>query len=183
MGLGSLELVSLAQARELAAEARKLARSGIDPIEARRLERRQARKDDARAMSFDECAAAYFDLDPGLWTLPAARMKAGREHRVPLIGRALVIVQELAAVPLGPFVFPAPTHEHKPLSDMAFKALLKRMKKGAYVPHGFRSTLRDWRPNAPRFHTKSASRPSPTRSLTLWNEPTAAAICSKSGGS
>jgi integrase len=295
MGLGSVELVSLAQARALAAEARKLARSGIDPIEARRLERQQARKDDARAMSFDACAAAYieshrqgwknakhawqwettlrnhaspiigmlnvadvelghilkiiepiwgtktetasrlrgriesvldwatvrgyrkgenparwrghldkilpqrskvqkvehhkslpygelpafmadlrerpgtsaralefliltgarsgeireatwgeFDLDSGLWTIPAARMKAGKEHRVPLVGRALAIVQELTAVPLGPFVFPAPTHEHKPLSDAAFKALLKRMKMDAYVPHGFRSTFRDW---------------------------------------
>jgi len=295
MGLGSGELVTLAQARDLALEARKLARSGIDPIEARRAEQRKARLAGSKTLSFDSCAGQYiashrqgwknakhafqwettlqnhaspvigslsvadvelghilqiieplwatktetasrlrgrieaildwatvrghrqgenparwrghldkilpkrsavqkvehhralpygevpafmaalrdrpgvsaralefliltgtrsgetreatwdeFDLDAGLWIISAPRMKAGREHRVPLVGRALAMVKDLAATPLGDYVFPTPAHEHKPLSDAAFKALLLRMQRAEFVPHGFRSSFRDW---------------------------------------
>ena len=50
---------------------------------------------------FDE-----FDLDQGIWTVPASRMKAGREHRVPLSPRAIEIVRRMADVCIGDFVFP-----------------------------------------------------------------------------
>lgn len=81
-----------------------------------------------------------FDLEAALWTVPAARMKAGREHRVPLSAAALAL---LKAQPKGgddDLVFPG---TRGPLSDMSLTAVLRRMKVEATV-HGFRSTFRDW---------------------------------------
>lgn len=92
------------------------------------------------------------DLDAGVWTIPAERMKGRREHRVPLSDRALEIVKQ--AQKLGGeagYVFPgrSPT---KPLSNMALLMLLRRLNVEATV-HGFRSAFRDWaaeRTNFPR---------------------------------
>jgi integrase len=82
------------------------------------------------------------DLDVAVWTIPAERMKAGREHRVPLSDRALAILQDLGKAQLGPFVFAGQPAE-RPLSDTAMNMLLRRM--GVTVtPHGFRSSFRDW---------------------------------------
>jgi integrase len=78
-----------------------------------------------------------------LWTVPAVRMKAKREHRVPLSDRSLAILiraRELAAG--SPFVFPGRSGE-KPLSNMVFLMLLRRMAL-AITAHGFRSSFRDW---------------------------------------
>ncbi len=85
-----------------------------------------------------------FNLAAALWTIPAERMKAGREHRVPLPPRALEILRTLAQIPRGPadIVFPGQKHG-TPLSDMSLTALLRRLKVDATV-HGFRSSFRDW---------------------------------------
>jgi integrase len=84
-----------------------------------------------------------FDLTEKTWTIPAKRMKAGKEHRVPLSPRALAIVKNLRKQAQGEFVFPGQQAE-KPLSNMAMLELLKRMKHDQLTVHGFRSTFRDW---------------------------------------
>jgi integrase len=90
-----------------------------------------------------------FDLESGIWTIPAIRMKAGKEHRVPLSNRAMTIVSSQKAVAFCEYVFPSshvgkePESLGSPLSDMTLSAVLRRMKVAA-VPHGFRSTFRDW---------------------------------------
>lgn len=84
------------------------------------------------------------DVDAKVWTIPAARMKAGREHRIPLSARALTIIKEMAAGRQCEFVFPDPTGK-KAMSNGALLAVIKGMASySAYVPHGFRSTFRDW---------------------------------------
>lgn len=84
-----------------------------------------------------------FDLDAGSWTIPAERMKAGKEHEVPLSARALEIVQGLAKMRPGGYVFPG-RRPRDPLSNMALLALLKRMGRSDLTAHGFRSTFSDW---------------------------------------
>jgi integrase len=85
-----------------------------------------------------------FDLDAGLWIVPAERMKARREHRVALSRRALAIVTELSAAKSSDFVFPG-QKRGKSLSNMAMLMLLERMgRRGAITSHGFRSTFSDW---------------------------------------
>lgn len=83
------------------------------------------------------------DLEAHVWTVPPERMKAGREHRVPLSGRACAILHELRQVRTSAFVFPA-LREGKKLSDMAMEMLLRRMQVQNVTVHGFRSTFRDW---------------------------------------
>ena len=77
-----------------------------------------------------------------IWTVPGARMKGGRDHRVPLIDRALAILDEVEQVKRGEFVFPS-FRADKHLSNAAFDALMDRMAVRA-TPHGFRSSFRDW---------------------------------------
>ncbi|MDP1682201.1 MAG: integrase arm-type DNA-binding domain-containing protein [Burkholderiales bacterium] len=82
------------------------------------------------------------DLPSKTWAVPAERMKAEKEHLVPLCERAIEILKELQ--PLGgEFVFPG-LKPGKPLSNMAMLSLLKRMGRGDLTVHGFRSTFRDW---------------------------------------
>lgn len=83
------------------------------------------------------------DLDAALWTIPAARMKAHREHRVPLSPRAVKLLQGLEAKRQSAYVFPG-QKEDAPLSNMAMLQLLKRMGHDNLTVHGFRSTFRDW---------------------------------------
>ncbi|MDK9697152.1 MAG: tyrosine-type recombinase/integrase [Siculibacillus sp.] len=88
------------------------------------------------------------DTTAKVWTIPANRMKAGKEHRVPLTARALAILAEIAALrtkdgDTTAFVFPG-GRAGRPLSNMAFKQLLVRMEETGFVPHGFRSSFRDW---------------------------------------
>lgn len=81
------------------------------------------------------------DRAEALWTIPAERMKAGREHRVPLSRQALAI---LASLPMeGEYVFPG-GRARAPLSQMALLAVLRRMNRRDLTVHGFRSTFRDW---------------------------------------
>ncbi len=86
-----------------------------------------------------------FDLAKGVWIIPAIRMKAGQEHRVPLTARALDILQSLQKLKLShnDHVF-AGNAQGKPLSNMAMTMLLKRMGQTEITVHGFRSTFRDW---------------------------------------
>jgi integrase len=90
------------------------------------------------------------DLVDKVWTVPAARMKAGREHRVPLSPRAVEILNKAAESKTGAYVFPGPAKgnvKDRPLSTNAFRALLIRATgddRPAFTPHGFRSSFRDW---------------------------------------
>ena len=106
-----------------------------------------ARSGEVLRASWDE-----IDLDKRVWTVPAWRMKAGREHRVPLSSRALEILREMAeyrtprkndAKELREYVFPGQI-ANRPLSGMASEMVLRRMKVENATPHGFRSSFRDW---------------------------------------
>jgi integrase len=83
------------------------------------------------------------DIDRGVWTVPPERMKAGREHRVPLSGRALEIVRAMYEVRTSEYVYPGQS-ANRSLSGMAFEMVLRRMKIEDATPHGFRSSFRDW---------------------------------------
>ena len=84
------------------------------------------------------------DLSTKVWIIPADRMKASKEHRVPLCDRAVEILNSIKSNrnPDG-YVFPGWKAETG-LSDGAMLTLLRKMDVGAYTPHGFRSTFRDW---------------------------------------
>jgi integrase len=90
------------------------------------------------------------DLEKKLWTVPAARMKAGREQRVPLSRRAVLIIESLATAKVGEYVF-AGRQADKPLSSMAMEMMLRRMKVHDATVHGFRSSFRDWAGNESSF--------------------------------
>jgi integrase len=83
------------------------------------------------------------DMDAGLWTISASRMKSGREHRVPLSAAAQAILKDMAAARTSDFVFPD-SRRGGSLSDAAMLKLLKRMGSGDLTAHGFRSTFSDW---------------------------------------
>ena len=98
------------------------------------------------------------DIEAATWTLPAERMKANRPHRVPLSDRALEVLDEARA--LGDtrgLVFPGPK-TGRPMFRARFSQLLKELRIPA-VPHGFRSSFRDWaseRTNAPHAVMEAA---------------------------
>lgn len=81
------------------------------------------------------------NVDGAVWIVPEDRMKAGREHRVPLSAPALDILRELR--PTGEHIFPG-LKRGEPLSNMAMLMLLRRMKVDNATVHGFRSAFRDW---------------------------------------
>ena len=95
-----------------------------------------ARSGEVRGAKWSE-----IDLDAKVWTVPADRMKAGKEHRVPLPDAAVELLKALPQVDKPDLVFPAVRGGQ--LSDMTLSAVLRRMGVPA-VPHGFRSTFRDW---------------------------------------
>jgi integrase len=86
------------------------------------------------------------DLKQMIWTVPANRMKGGREHRIPLARRAGQILRQLEKTRHGEFVFPGQRGD-KPLSNMAMEMVLRRMKIDNATVHGFRSSFRDWAGN------------------------------------
>lgn len=82
------------------------------------------------------------EIQEGMWTVPAERMKAGKEHRVPLSTPAMATADKMAA--LGkPYLFPSRKFD-APLSNMAMLQLLSRMGRSDLTAHGFRSTFKDW---------------------------------------
>lgn len=111
------------------------------------------RSQEVRGALWDE-----IDLDKALWIIPAARMKMDREHRVPLSAEAVAMLEALPRMEGNPLVFPAPRGGQ--LSDATLSAAMKRMHKADVdaggagfvdraskrpaVPHGLRSTFRDW---------------------------------------
>lgn len=99
-----------------------------------------------------------FDLEAKIWTIPADRMKAKREHWVPLSDQVVNLLKLLPKIDGNNYLFPS-DRDKKPLSDMTLTAIIRRMNKceegekpkwidpktnSAIVPHGFRSTFRDW---------------------------------------
>jgi integrase len=105
------------------------------------------------ARTSEALGARWSELDfaQKIWTVPAERMKTDREHRVPLSARALAILEEIKALrgvaegqdEAEVFVFPG-AKRGKPLSNMTFLMLLRRMERADLTAHGFRSTFRDW---------------------------------------
>ena len=98
------------------------------------------RSGEVRLATWDEV-----NLDAGVWTIPDDRMKGRRSHRVPLSPRALDILKTAQSIspPNTRLVFPGPTKYNKPLSDATLSKLI-RERGIAAVPHGFRSSFRDW---------------------------------------
>jgi integrase len=89
------------------------------------------------------------DLEGKVWTVPAERTKAAREHRVPLSDRAIAILREMEKGRTSDYVFPGQRPCHS-LSGMAFEMLLRRIGS-PYTAHGFRSSFRDWAGNETHF--------------------------------
>jgi integrase len=96
-----------------------------------------ARSGEVRGLCWDEIDEAAL-----VWTVPAARMKAGKEHRVPLPRAALALMPEMPD--RSGLIFPGGRSFDRPLSDMSLAAVLKRMGRTDLTVHGFRSTFRDW---------------------------------------
>jgi integrase len=97
------------------------------------------------------------DFDTQLWTVPAVRMKGGKEHCVPLTDEMLAILEPLKAM-ASDYVFEG-QKRHRPLSNMSMLMLLRRMGRDAFTVHGFRSSFRDWASeaaNAPRELAEAA---------------------------
>lgn len=86
---------------------------------------------------------AEIDLEQGVWTIPPERMKAKKEHRIPLSARVLEILREMEGLRESDFVFPG-WKAKTGLSNMAMLKLLQRMGREDLTVHGFRSTFRDW---------------------------------------
>jgi integrase len=115
---------------------------------------REEKVTSARAMEFTILTACRtnemlganweeFDLAAPLWTVPAERMKAKRDHRVPLSSTAVVLLKALPTYGGTGLLFEG-ARETRPMSNMALLQLLKRMKREDLTTHGFRSTFRDW---------------------------------------
>jgi integrase len=94
---------------------------------------------------------AEIDFDAGLWTVPPARMKARKEHRVPLSGPALALLRARRDAQGGQgLIFPSDMRPGAQVSDMTIAAVMRRMGLDA-VPHGLRSTFRDWAAEATSY--------------------------------
>jgi len=96
----------------------------------------------ARTSEVVDARWSEIDFETATWIVPAERMKAGREHRVPLSARAVELLQEAKTAPTGEFVFPGRSAGSR-LSNMALLMLMRRMGETA-TAHGFRSAFRDW---------------------------------------
>jgi integrase len=136
------------------------------PIFIAQLRERQSASIGALALEFTIATAARsgevlgarwdeIDTVAKVWTVPAQRMKSGREHRVPLSTRALAILAQAQMVRLGSFVFPG-ARASKPLSVMALGMTLRRMGRSEVTVHGFRSAFRDWAGNETNFQRELA---------------------------
>lgn len=89
------------------------------------------------------------NLQARVWTVPAERMKAGREHRVPLSEAAVAILERMQQVRQNDHIFPGERREL--MSNMAFLMLLRRMDHADLTAHGFRSTFRTWAAECTRY--------------------------------
>jgi len=96
-----------------------------------------ARSGETRGLTWAE-----IDMDACIWTIPAERMKAGKEHRVPLSDAAITLLGHRRGD--SALVFESETKPGKPISNMSMTAVLRRMSRDGITVHGFRSTFRDW---------------------------------------
>jgi integrase len=96
-----------------------------------------------------------FNLAQRLWTIPGARMKAGKEHRVPLSGAAIAVIDEMAEIRQSDVVFPG-GKVGRPISNMAMLMLLRRQGRPDLPVHGFRSAFRDWAAEQTNFPAEIA---------------------------
>ncbi len=94
---------------------------------------------------------AEIDIDAKVWTVPAARMKGAREHRVPLSGAAMTVLETVRPYRRADDIVFRGAKLYAPLSDMSLSAVLRRMKASTITVHGFRSTFRDWAGDATAF--------------------------------
>lgn len=115
----------------------------------------------ARALEFTILTAARcgetlgalwseINLDTAVWTIPPERVKAGKEHVVPLSGRALVILRQMYDARQSQWVFPGRSPK-TPLSNMSLTMTMRRLAAAEFTVHGFRSAFRDWCGDATSF--------------------------------
>ena len=148
---------------------------GRDGISARALEftiLTAARSGEVLGMLWDEV-----DLGKKVWTVPGARMKAGRDYRVPLCDDAVAILKQVSAIRQNDQVFPA--GRRAGLSSMALDMTLRRMGCNDITVHGFRSTFRDWAAERQISPEKSLKRHLHMLSATRSKQPIAAATYSE----
>lgn len=125
---------------DAAASYARIARvPGMGPLALRLLVLTAVRSGELRLATWDE-----FDLGAAVWVIPAARMKIkdNGQHRVPLSAQALKLLRELPRFQGEKLVFPG-SRPGRPLSDMTLRAVMRRLYMDE-VPHGWRSTFRDW---------------------------------------
>tara|TARA_R110002096_G_scaffold436056_1_gene666529 strand:+ start:90922 stop:92109 length:1188 start_codon:yes stop_codon:yes gene_type:complete len=115
--------------------------SGVDGVSARALEftiLNVPRTGEVRKALWGE-----IDWDEAIWIIPGERMKAGKEHKVPLSERSLDILRAMKRVSQGHYIFPG-SRAGNPLSEMSMLMTLRRMGVEDVTVHGFRSTFKDW---------------------------------------
>ena len=134
------------QIRQFVADLRTL--GGAGPLAFELLILTATRTNEVTAAEWDE-----FDLGAKVWTIPGERMKAGKEHRVPLSPRALQILVAMRGSGSIKYVFPGHSiSKGGHLSNGVFLAIMKKLPQYCgYTPHGFRSTFRDWASETTRF--------------------------------
>ncbi len=137
-----------------------------------------ARSGEVRGATFGE-----INTSAKIWTVPAWRMKAGREHIVPLCDRALAIIEAMRQRATGELVFGGGV-DGRPISDTAMvKALRLASPDKSATLHGLRSSFRDWPATRPTCRARSLRLHWRTKSATLWSEPIGAPMRSRSGAS
>lgn len=95
------------------------------------------------ARSGEVFGAKWDEIDGTTWTIPGERMKAGREHRVPLSDSATAIIKSMSSIRMSDYIFPGARHG-RGLSNMAMTLVLRKLGYGHVTTHGFRSSFRDW---------------------------------------
>jgi integrase len=109
-----------------------------------------ARSGEVRVARWDE-----MNMTERVWTVPGQRMKAGKEHRVPLSDAAMAIIERVAEIRQGEFIFPG-IRAGRPIGKLSFFLVLRRLERGDLTAHGFRSTFRDWAAESTAFPTEVA---------------------------
>jgi integrase len=97
-----------------------------------------ARRSEATEATWDE-----IDLDARTWTIPGSRIKAGKEHKVPLSSAAIAVITAMAAIRQSDYVFPSDV-PGRPVHGASVAGIAKRLASADITLHGFRSSFRDW---------------------------------------
>jgi integrase len=97
-----------------------------------------ARSSEVRGARWNE-----INMTERVWTIPVERMKAGKEHRVPLSDAAMAVVEKMDEIRQGDFIFPG-IRAGRPIGKLSFFLVLRRIGRGDLTTHGFRSSFRDW---------------------------------------